>query len=343
MIFSELLSRMEQGENTVLVSITAEKGSAPRGCGAQMLVGSAGCLQGTVGGGSLELEAVEMAKAFLRSEHSSARKPLMHEFLLREQQKGNVGMVCGGDVIMLFLHISADDICWKDVAEKTVAQIARKQAGWLVLQTDSGEPSLLDDQGTLLAGAPVERITCLSGKNGLLDGSSFYLPISIGERVVIFGGGHCAFALVPLLESVGFRVHLVDCRPEFATTQRFPDAEQVICWAYERLDEALKLNEDDFVVIMTHSHAYDALVQEWVLRQKAAYVGALGSRRKIAFINEILREKQIPEEAIQSVHSPIGVSIKAATPEEIAVSIAGEMIYERAVLREQAEGNSRTH
>ena len=85
---------------------------------------------------------------------------------------------------------------------------------------------------------------------------------------------------------------------------------------------------------MTSGHSYDMEVQDQVLRGDFAYVGVIGSRRKTASVNQRLRERGVPEEAIQQVHTPIGMSIKAVTPEEIAVSIAGEMIYVRALRRE---------
>ena len=87
---------------------------------------------------------------------------------------------------------------------------------------------------------------------------------------------------------------------------------------------------------MTSGHTYDFTVQEQILRRPAAYVGVIGSRAKTASVNARLRAAGVDEGAIASIHTPVGVAIKAVTPAEIAVSIAGEMIYERALRREQA-------
>lgn len=98
------------------------------------------------------------------------------------------------------------------------------------------------------------------------------------------------------------------------------------------------LTAEDYVVVMTNGHVHDLEVQEQALRKTLAYIGVIGSRTKIAAVNEQLRDAGIPEEAIETVHTPIGTPIRAVTPEEIAVSIAGEMICQRAIRREGSSG-----
>ena len=98
----------------------------------------------------------------------------------------------------------------------------------------------------------------------------------------------------------------------------------------------MTIGDDDYVVIMTNGHRHDFVVEEQVLRGQYAYIGVIGSRTKTASVNALLRQAGISEEAIAAVHTPIGTAIKAVTPEEIAVSIAGEMICVRATRRENA-------
>ena len=98
----------------------------------------------------------------------------------------------------------------------------------------------------------------------------------------------------------------------------------------------MTLTPEDYVVIMTNGHEHDFQCEVQVLRRETAYVGVIGSRKKTAYVNQRLREAGIPEEKIAFVHTPIGTAIKAVTPEEIAVSIAGEMICVRATRREAA-------
>lgn len=331
-IFMKLLYQMEKYLDTVLVTIIYEQGSSPRGVGAQMLVDKSGRVIGTIGGGAVEYSAEKMALKLLEEKRST-----IHEFSLhdRNDQK-NIGMICGGNINVLFQYISCTDHIWSSVAGELVNCIHMNKKGWLLQQINGGTPSLLDENGFVLAGESTSGVGDITISGASWKGNYFLMPIPVGERAVIFGGGHIALALVPLLRSVGFRVTVMDCREDFATKERFPQAEQVVCGNYLELSNHLTLSKEDYVVIMTNGHSYDFEIQEQVLRNPLAYIGVIGSRSKTAAVNQKLREKGIPEETIHRVHTPIGTNIKAVTPEEIAVSIAGEMIYVRALRREEA-------
>jgi len=153
---------------------------------------------------------------------------------------------------------------------------------------------------------------------------------------VLFGAGHCAQALAPLLASVGFCVTVYDDRKELACKELFPQAENIICASYDSIADHITLEEDDYVVAMTSTHVSDLCIQSQVLRMDHAYVGMLGSKAKRAFVHGKLLEYGIPQAMIDRVHTPIGMRIGAVTPAEIAISIAGEMVLVRAQLREQA-------
>lgn len=329
-IFAKLLYEMEKGHDTVLVSITDENGSAPRGVGSQMLVGAQGRIIGTIGGGAVERRSRELAMKLLAEGRSDR-----HAYQLHKNETEDIGMVCGGDVDVLLQFISGTDPVWKKLAGKLMEQVGEKRNGWFIQRLDGGVPALLGERGELLAGEmPVseENLLCAGG---LCTGDFFSLPLPVGERVVIFGGGHCGQALVPVLKSIGFRVTVFDDRPEFVTEERFPEAEERICGDFLRISDYLTLSERDYAVVMTYGHSRDFEVEEQILRQPLAYVGVIGSRSKTAAVNRRLRERGVPEEAIQSVHTPIGIDIKSVTPAEIAVSIAGELIYVRALRREE--------
>ena len=310
-IFTTLLYEMEKRHDTVLCTIIADSGSTPRGKGAQMLVGDAGLLSGTIGGGAVEGGAIALGQTLLRE-----RRSAVHEYKLRHNDGEDIGMVCGGDVTVHLQFIAAGDPVWKELAGSVLHRIALRQPGVLVLALDGGAPALRDAPET--------------------DSAHIALPLPIGERAILFGAGHCSLALCPLLTTVGFRVTVVDDRPELVTKERFPTADAVICCDLERVTETVSIGEEDYVVVMTNGHSHDFAVQEQVLRGKYAYIGVIGSRAKTASVNARLREAGISEAAIASVHTPIGTAIKAVTPEEIAVSIAGEMICVRATRRENA-------
>lgn len=328
-IFAKLLYEMQKEKDTVLVTIIADQGSAPRGAGSQMLVGQDGRILGTIGGGAVEAKSEEMALRFLEKQESAC-----HLFQLHERAKEDIGMVCGGNVKVLFQFIPGTSECWVKLAGALVDRVAERQPGWLVLRTDGSAPALLDAAGEAILG---DAVPGTEGRSGWIPTSGqahFCMPLPIGERAFLFGAGHCSQALAPLLNTVGFRVSVFDEREEYANRKFFPTAENVIVGDYTKLSEYIEFNDGDYVVIMTNGHSHDFDVEQQVLRGPFAYVGVIGSRKKTASVNARLRAVGISEEAIAQVHTPIGTSIKAVTPEEIAVSIAGEMIYVRALRRE---------
>ena len=330
-IFAKMLYELEKDHDLVLVTIISEAGSAPRGTGSQMLVNLDGRVLGTIGGGAVEHQSEALALRLLAEKRSE-----VHDYVLRKNAGEDIGMACGGDVSVWFQFADHTDGRWAALAGALLAQTDARNPGWLVQKLDGSFPTLLGENGEILAGAPLADTDPYRVPGCMLTDAGFSMPLPIGERAVIFGGGHIARDLAPLLHGVGFRVTVMDCRPEFADPKDFPGAERVICGDYLRISDYLDLNEEDYVVVMTNGHSHDFDVQEQALRRKLAYIGVIGSRRKTAVVNQRLREAGVPEEGIAQVHTPIGTPIKAVTPAEIAISIAGEMIYERALRREAA-------
>ena len=312
MIFENLLALLDRGEDAVLVTVVLAQGSTPRGAGSQLLAGREGLMAGTIGGGPGEAQALAFAAELLREGRSAVRR-------LELRHGGELDSVCGGEQTVLFQRIPRDSGSWRSVAQEGLKRLEAHRSGWLALEAGA-DPALLE-----------------AGPAGpVWDGERLTFPLPVGERVVVFGGGHCALALVPVLRSVGFRVAVFDDRPEFACKERFPEAEAVVCRAYTDIAGGLELTAEDYAVVMTSGHSHDFEVEEQLLRRPLRYVGVMGSRTKTAYVNGRLREAGISEEATRRVHTPIGTAIKAVTPEEIAVSITGELIYERALRREAA-------
>ena len=187
-------------------------------------------------------------------------------------------------------------------------------------------------EGGMICGgtAPVLLQFLDSSHAGLPEQVYKLLSAEVPSRAIIFGGGHIAAALAPILNSVDFRVAVIDERPEFAANERFPDAAQVVCGSFGHLSDLFTFGENDYAVVVTSGHIHDYEVEEQILRHDLAYIGVIGSRKKTAAVNAKLREAGITEEQLAKVHTPIGLDIGAETPEEIAVSIAAEMIQVRA-------------
>ncbi len=308
-IFAKLLYLQEKNIPAMLVTIVDDQGSAPRGTGSQMLVTDQGRLLGTIGGGAVEKRSEELAMELLaRGEN------LLRSFALRKGAQEDIGMVCGGDVTVWFQYIPGDSEAWRDLASKVLNQTAKGIPGFLCLLTDGSVPAVSSQS----------------------EAGAVCLPLPIGERVFLFGAGHCGQALAPLLGTLGFRVTVFDDRQEYANRQLFPQAEEIIVGDYNRIGDYISVSSQDYAVVMTSGHSFDLEVQDQLLRQEMAYVGVIGSKKKKAAVNQRLRERGVSQEMIDTVHSPIGISINAVTPEEIAVSIAAEMIQVRAAIRQGA-------
>lgn len=144
--------------------------------------------------------------------------------------------------------------------------------------------------------------------------------------VYIFGGGHVAQELVPVLAHLNFPCVVFDDRPEFSNKEVFPDAKECIVGDFETILDFIEIKETDFVCIMTRGHQFDYLVEKQILKTPASYIGVMGSRSKTKIIHEKLLADGFREEEVSRLKSPIGLDIKAETPAEIAISIAGELI-----------------
>lgn len=306
-IVEKTLNTWQTSESVMLITIISHSGSTPRGSGAQMLVGTNGLLAGTVGGGAVEREAIDLAIRALANGESFVK-----DFELNPHDTA-LNMVCGGAVKLHFLYVSRD-VCG-DVIGEIDRRLKADEHGFMVLDTANN------------------TISC---SNEVVVGQDiFSVVLPVPERVVIFGGGHVAQAVVPVLSKIGFGCIVVENREALADKTLFPTAKDVQLIDYERVEDYVALKPDDYYVVMTHGHSHDYVVLEQILRKSYTYVGVIGSRRKTATVNEKLRAAGIPEDVIESVHAPIGLAIGAVTPDEIAISIAAEMIRVRALNRGQ--------
>jgi xanthine dehydrogenase accessory factor len=162
-------------------------------------------------------------------------------------------------------------------------------------------------------------------------------PVEPLPKAFIFGAGHISKSLARLCSMLGFSVTVIDDRESYANRERFPDADEIIAGNYEEIFPKLPVNSSSYLIIVTRGHRDDMRVLRWAATAPAAYVAMIGSRRKvISVVRELVREGMDPE-LFRRVHAPMGLDIGAVTPEEIAVSVAAEMI----ALRRRAASNWR--
>ena len=166
------------------------------------------------------------------------------------------------------------------------------------------------------------------------DPGDFIKEFKLASTAYIFGGGHVAYALEPVLRHVDFRTVVIDDREEYANRERYPHAERTIVTDdFNNAFDEIQTDDDSYIIIVTRGHRGDLQVLRQAIGRPFAYLGMIGSRRKNNLLFDELRKEGVTEEQIARVHAPIGLSIGSETPEEIAISIVAEIIQERAALR----------
>lgn len=177
------------------------------------------------------------------------------------------------------------------------------------------------------------NIQFVKGQNTITHLIEPYFP---EPRLIVLGGGHIAKPLVEFGARLGFLVTVIDDRPSFANEGRFPDAEKVICESFEKCFDLLAINESAYVVIVTRGHRYDLDCLRQVLKYHAAYIGMIGSKRRVKSVMEQLISEGYSQEQLCKVNAPIGLSIGAVTPDEIAISIIAQVISYRRLAGAQS-------
>jgi len=345
---AELLSR---NEPSVLATIIRLTGSGPRGTGTKFLILGDGSYVGTIGGGLLEARVLAAAKRVF-----SARAPMRLSLNLMGKDVAETDMICGGDVDIFLEPLSAEDQDQIQSFRKILDIQKRGGTGLLVtvVTTDRWQKDRVPRLFLLPGSGPIGSLPGLKAateeiaKNMTLllkqreprlvisrddlGGSVelFVEPILADPILYIFGGGHVSAQIIPLASRVGFKVEVIDDRPEFADPAKFPDAAKVHQFPFEGVLGKIPVNESSYLVIVTRGHIHDKTVLEQCLKTKAKYIGMIGSRRKKARIYEKLLEEGFTKSDLDRVHAPIGLGIGAETPEEIAVSIVAELIQVRA-------------
>ena len=167
---------------------------------------------------------------------------------------------------------------------------------------------------------------------GLICGGQlnvFIEPVVPQPRALIFGAGHVSKSLGKVAQLAGFSVTIVDDREQFANRERFPEAEQIYADEYEQVFPKLEINSNCYLIIVTRGHRDDMRVLRWAITTDARYIAMIGSKRKTISIIKEFEKEGVARELFERIHAPMGLEIGAITPEEIAISVAAEMIAMR--------------
>jgi xanthine dehydrogenase accessory factor len=163
----------------------------------------------------------------------------------------------------------------------------------------------------------------------------FVEPIEPQLRAYLFGAGHISQSLAQVTRLLGFHTTVIDDRQSFANRERFPEAEEIVAAGFEEVFPQLQINSSSYLLIVTRGHRDDMLVLRWAVTTAARYIALIGSKRKVVSVVAELEKEGVPRERLERIYGPMGLAIGALTPEEIAVSVAAEMV---AVHRQPKSG-----
>ncbi|MER7670229.1 XdhC/CoxI family protein [Kitasatospora sp. NPDC096128] len=356
-IAEQLQAWHASGRSFAVATVVGVSGSAPRDPGAALAVDAAGEAVGSVSGGCVEGAVYELCQAALES-----GEPVLERFGYSDEDAFAVGLTCGGvlDVFVQPVVPGADpgmDAGLAHVADGTPVALARVIAGpagllgtTLAVTADGAVGALSVGPSTVgaLERALIAEARAMldAGRTGRivlgLDGRpcdeedrgtvtcfvESYVP---APRMLVFGAIDFAAAVVRIGKFLGYHVTVCDARPVFATTRRFPEADEVVVdWPHRYLDSQLgRLDGRTVLCVLTHDAKFDVPLLERALRLPVGYVGAMGSRRTHRDRHAKLREAGLTDTELARLRSPIGLDLGSRTPEETAVSVAAEIIAHR--------------
>ncbi|WP_300456808.1 XdhC family aldehyde oxidoreductase maturation factor [Desulfobacula sp.] len=343
-LYIEAYDLLLSGKKIVLARTIRRSGSTPRDVGSMCIITQEGNLIGTVGGGLLEYKVQQQAMALLKQQES-----FIYRFRLTSEDLAGAGMICGGDVDLFLEPLFPENTAMVSMYKTIKQHILDKRPGILVTRIEDGIPAMDTEArvflkengralGTIPGFNPKEVDLNKNSPYDLIDfgdksAALFVEKISLQPRVFLFGAGHVSLFVAQLAKMVGFSITIIDDRSEFANRERFPDADEILVTDLEHAFEQLKIFPNSYILIITRGHIHDKIVLQQALSTPAAYIGMIGSTRKRNLIYRALMDEGFSKDDLEKVYSPVGLEINAETPEEIAVSIVGELIKKRAPVK----------
>ncbi|MHC4174275.1 MAG: XdhC family protein [Planctomycetota bacterium] len=333
-IYKKAAEVLKKDENIALITVISTTGSTPGKVGYKMLVwGKKPETMGTVGGGLTEAKMINIAKNILPKTES--RVFTFDKDGSFDEEKG----ICGGSIELLIETFDKKSLpLFKELSavienegkgvllsiispKKSPEKIFLKSADQVDIASDvSFSPEIIEFIKTVVDKEQPEKKTLKNATPVFIE--------AVWEQpmVFIFGAGHLSYYISRYAKAVNFRVTVCDERVEFANKKRFPDVDNIIVENFESVFDKININKNSYIVIVTKGHKCDAIVLEKALKTDVKYIGMIGSKRKALTVLKKLHEKGTPEETLKKVYSPIGLSIGAVTPEEIALSIVCELV-----------------
>lgn len=309
-IWNLIVKSIQQNIAVMLLYVLESKGSSPGRQGFFMAVNIKGEMEGSIGGGIMEHKFVELAKEKLREHENNIEiKKQIHD---KTATKNQSGMICSGEQTILIYHVKKED---QQAIRKIIHSLEKHQNGLLQLSPKG-----------------ISFFSTIPEKNFLFEMQLekdwlYEEKIGCKNHLYIIGAGHCALALSKLMFEMDFYIHLYDDRKDLNTfLQNEYVHEKKIVNDYNDLKNIISSGKNHYVVIMTFGYRTDDIALRSLLGKRFKYIGVLGSKKKMEKLFFDYKNAGIKKETLQHIHSPIGIPIKSQTPEEIAISIAAEII-----------------
>ena len=302
---------LKNDEKVMLLVVVDSIGSSPGRQGFKMAVDTLGALCGSIGGGIMEIKLVELAKDLLQKNNDDTpflKKQIHHKSAPHDQS----GMICSGEQTILFYTLKKTDLL---AVERIV--FALENALPIVLKLTHNSFQVFDNQRFI---PPFCFVS--------IEESHFIFTEDLGfkNELYIIGGGHCALALSELMSKMDFHIHLFDDRSDLNTLAKNKYVHEKHFVDYAEISDHIPSGNHIYVVVMTVGYRTDALVIQQLLHKKVRYLGVLGSEAKMTKLLNDLENEGFSSDILRGIHTPIGLKINSQTPEEIAVSIAAEII-----------------
>ena len=303
--------RLKRNESVMLLVVAESSGSSPGRQGFKMAVAEDE-ICGSIGGGVMEVRLVEQAKVKSKKAKGKIDAKIIEQVHRRKSLKSS-GMICSGKQTIVFFRLNSLHL---KAVRKIVRTLKNHRSEILRIsnskfQISENEPGNFDFK------------FIRQNENDFL----YEEKLGFKNKLFIVGGGHCALSLSEIMSKMDFHITLLDDRPNLNTLakNKFVHAKQII-ESYEKIDEFIPAGANHFIVVMTLGYEFDRIVIRKLIDSDFKYFGVLGSRAKMRTLLNDLKKEDLNTEKLNQIHTPIGLQINSQTPEEIAVSIAAEII-----------------
>ena len=311
-----IADRLKKDQRVMLLVVATSSGSSPGRPGYKMAVAEDGELIGSIGGGVMEVNLVEQSRAILSEPPAVAGglPQAVRDQVHRKDVSDSSGMICSGKQTVIFKLLTFGDL---ERVKYAIDGIVNREGDVLLITNEVfavGHPE-----------CPTE--TDLDFTRESQRDFTYYERLGAKNDLFIIGGGHCALALSELMSKMDFHVRLFDDRPRLNTIEKNKFANEInVIDSYDDIGRHIDSSDRAYVVVMTLGYKTDAVVIRQVIDKNLKYFGVLGSKAKMATLFRELIDEGFSQERLDRIHSPIGLPVNSHSPEEIAVSIAAEII-----------------